>query len=199
MKRLWHHQAAAAGGRATIVAACGTGKTITAAETSRRLAPAGNVLAVIPGPGLLTPAAAEWESWLGPDAGQVAVCGPTAAAAGFGQPPGRAAVASPASLALLLASRRRVTVLTGGPGLPLVAAAHRDHGAPPWDLLIADDAHLTADGPAWAAVHHDELIPAARRLYLTAAASWPATGSLSCSSPAPRPPQRRTAAGPAPP
>ncbi|GAA4263431.1 DEAD/DEAH box helicase [Dactylosporangium darangshiense] len=51
-----------------------------------------------------------------------------------------------------------------------VAAAHRDHAMPPWDLVVVDEAHRTAGdlGRPWSAVHADAQIPARRRLYMTA-------------------------------
>jgi hypothetical protein len=173
MRELWDHQAPAAdaaqavlaaGGRATIVAAVGTGKTITAAAISRQLAPSGRVLAVIPQPGQLAQAAARWADWHDPAAGRLAVCTRTPTAAVTGAK----TADTPADVARLLADRGQVTVLADAGGLPVIMAAHRDHGLPPWDLISVDDAHLTGRGLMWAAVHHDELIPAVRRLYLTA-------------------------------
>ena len=72
--RLWAHQAEAAraaclelsgGSRATVVAACGTGKTVTGAEVSRRVAPGGRVLAVVPTLELLAQTGRSWAAWLG--------------------------------------------------------------------------------------------------------------------------------------
>jgi len=63
-----------------------------------------------------------------------------------------------------------LTIYATYASLPTLIAAHRDHHLPPWDLAIIDEAHRTAGrlGKAWAAIHHDDQIPAARRLYLTA-------------------------------
>ncbi len=185
MKRMREDQAAAVqaacahlagGGRATIVAACGTGKTLTGAEVSRRIAPAGRVLAVVASPAQLARVAAEWADWLGAAAGHlVAVHGSAGTASGQAAPrgdagrPGARAAAGPAELARLLAGGR-VSVLCTYECLPVIIAAHRDYGAPPWDLVLADDAHLAAAGGGglWAVIHRDEMIPASRRLYLTA-------------------------------
>ncbi|WP_442945638.1 DEAD/DEAH box helicase family protein [Nocardia sp. SSK8] len=58
---LWPHQSEAVEkicaslttpGRATAVSACGTGKTIVGAESSRRIAPHGRVLVLVPNPGI---------------------------------------------------------------------------------------------------------------------------------------------------
>ncbi|MBT2212434.1 DEAD/DEAH box helicase family protein [Actinomadura sp. NEAU-AAG7] len=56
---LWRH----AGGRARIVAACGTGKTYVGAEASLALAAHGRVLIVVSTLELLTQTARAWRRW----------------------------------------------------------------------------------------------------------------------------------------
>ncbi len=77
---------------------------------------------------------------------------------------------SPAELVELAAHSGRVTVVSTYAGMNVVAAAHAGYGLPRWDLIIIDEAHRTAGaaGKAWALVHDDAVLPAARRLYLTA-------------------------------
>jgi superfamily II DNA or RNA helicase len=182
---LWPHQDAAVraacnvlatGGRASVVAACGAGKTRTAAEVSRRLAPAGPVLVVVPTLDLLAQTIGAYLDWLGPAAGQiVAVCG-DAGAAGDALEMGKLAGVSPpvttdpGRVATLAGSGGRVTVVCTYTSLPVIAAAHRRHGLRPWELVVADEAHRSAGHGAkpWAVIHWDAHIPAARRLYLTA-------------------------------
>jgi len=194
VSELWPHQAEAAGaacaelaggGRCTLVAACGTGKTIVAAEVSRRVAATGRVLLVVPTLELLAQAAAAWAQWLGRDAGMiVAVCGDENAAAQADQiragmdHTGARVSTDPAALARVLAGDGRVTVLSTYASLPVIALAHRDYHAPQWDLVVADEAHRTAGhgGKPWAAIHHDAVIPAARRLYMTATPRIMASG-----------------------
>ncbi|MFF3911700.1 Helicase associated domain protein [Streptomyces sp. NPDC001848] len=57
--------------------------------------------------------------------------------------------------------------------LPVLIEAHSgEYGLPMdvWDLILVDEAHRTSGslGKAWAAVHDQELLPAMRRLYMTA-------------------------------
>ena len=186
MLRLWAHQAEAAqaacaelsiGGRATVVAACGTGKTVTGAEVSRRLAPVGRVLVVVPTLELLAQTGRAWAGWLRGGAGHViGVCSDQGATddvreALAGMANLRAQVITdPGSLARLLAAGGRLTVLCTYASLPVIAAAHRDHGAPAWDLVIADEAHRSAGHAdrSWSMLHWNAVLPAARRLYMTA-------------------------------
>jgi superfamily II DNA or RNA helicase len=186
LMRLWPFQVQAvsaavaelaSGGRAQVVMACGTGKTNVAAEVSRRVAPAGRVLTVVSSLELLTQTAGAVRALLGEGAGRlVAVCseaGATTSAheghAEFGHL--RAPVTTdPAAIAAAVAGGGRVSVLSTYHSLPALMSAHRDHGLPPWDLMVLDEAHRTAGAPgkAWAVVHDNHVLPAARRLYLTA-------------------------------
>jgi len=186
MMRLWAHQADAAqaacaelsrGGRATVVAACGTGKTVTGAEVSRRLAPAGRVLVVVPTLELLAQTGRAWAGWLREGAGHViGVCSDQSATDDVREAQAamvhlRAQVVTdPGYLARLLGAGGRVTVLCTYASLPVITAAHRDHGAPPWDLVIADEAHRSAGhaNRSWSMLHWDDVLPATRRLYMTA-------------------------------
>jgi superfamily II DNA or RNA helicase len=184
---LWPHQDAGvraacgelcAGGRASLVAACGTGKTAVGAEVSRRLAPAGPVLVVVTTLELLAQTARQYASWLGAAAGPVvAVCGDAGAAeAAAGEVRAQMSglharvTTDPAVLAGLAGAGGRVTVLATYASLPVVAAAHRLHGLGAWELAVVDEAHRSAGHGAksWAVIHWDAQIPAARRLYLTA-------------------------------
>jgi superfamily II DNA or RNA helicase len=185
--QLWPHQAAAVdavcgelggGGRATVVAACGTGKTVVGAEVSRRLAPGGPVLVVVPTLELLAQTARAYAAWLGAAAGHiVAVCGDAAAAADEAhevraQIDGLAAqvTTDPATVAAVARCGGRVSVLSTYASLPAIAAAHYGYGLGRWELVVVDEAHRSAGhgAKAWAVVHWDAQIPAARRVYLTA-------------------------------
>ncbi|MHB0905430.1 hypothetical protein ACYCCE_34570 [Streptomyces californicus] len=69
-----------------------------------------------------------------------------------------------------------VTVFATYASLPVLIAAHSgEYGLPMdvWDVLLVDEAHRTSGslGKAWAAVHDQELVPAMRRLYMTADAA----------------------------
>lgn len=152
------------GGRATIVSACGTGKTLIAALTVESLK-AGRVLVAVPTLDLLAQTARAW-SLAGRTGRTAAVCGVQEIlhTRADGQ-----VTTDPAELAHL-ASGEQVTAYCTYASLPVLIAAHRAHGLPPWDLIVIDEAHRTAGllGKAWGALHHDTEIPARRRLYLTA-------------------------------
>jgi len=182
--KLWPHQLAAVddfcgqvgdGERGTVVAACGTGKTLMAAECSVRLAGGDPVVVMVPTVELLAQTIREWRAHLGPAAGAVvAVCDArlirqAARHAGIGLSDGVEVTTDPARLARLLA-RGRVTVVATYASLPVVKAAFGRHEARRAGLLVADEAHRTAGavGKAWAAVHDELAVPARRRMYLTA-------------------------------
>ncbi|MEY2229513.1 Helicase associated domain protein [Streptomyces sp. BF23-19] len=158
-----------AGLRATVVAACGTGKTVMAASAALRLARHGRVLVLLPTLDLLTQTAREWR--LAGHAGPaVAVCslGDNAQLYGLNV---RATTSAP-QLGLWH-GRGPVTVYATYASLGVIAEAHRGgYGLPmdPFDLVVVDEAHRTSGsaGKVWADVHRQEMIPARRRLYMTA-------------------------------
>jgi len=157
--------------RASVVAACGTGKTLIAARTAARLAARGRVLVLLPTLDLLSQTIRSWRA-AGRKGPAVAVC---SARQALDHEPLSADIpmtTAPGELAALASTGTPgpVTVYATYASLPAVVTAHRDHRLPSWDLVVVDEAHRTAGrlGKAWAAVHHDDQVPAARRLYLTA-------------------------------
>ncbi|MFG2379164.1 Helicase associated domain protein [Streptomyces sp. NPDC048504] len=157
--------------RASVIAACGTGKTLIAARTTARIAPRGRVLVLLPTLDLLSQTIRSWRA-AGRKGTTIAVC--SARQALDHEPLGADTpmTTDPTDLAALTTTPRPgpVTAYATYASLPTVVTAHRDHHLPPWDLVVVDEAHRTAGrlGKAWAAVHHDDQVPAARRLYLTA-------------------------------
>ncbi|MFI7278615.1 Helicase associated domain protein [Streptomyces sp. NPDC049879] len=162
--------APANGLRATVVAACGTGKTLIGVHAARRMAAYGRVLVLVPTLELLAQTAREWRRE-GRQGAMYAVCSLdthadlTAAGA-------RTTNSAP-QLALWVTKERRVTVYATYASLPVLREAHEGaYGltAPAWDLVVVDEAHRTSGhlGKAWARIHDQAVIPAARRLYLTA-------------------------------
>ena len=162
--------------RATAVAACGTGKTLIGAESSRRLAPSGRVLVFVPTLELLTQTAHSYAAHLGAVAGSIAaVCGDHKATESAERLRGeitdlRAPVTTdPGELAALTQRNGRLTVFATYASVPAILTAHADHRCAPWDLVIVDEAHRTAGvAGQWTRVHDNRLLPAHRRLYLTA-------------------------------
>ncbi|MEU4730394.1 Helicase associated domain protein [Streptomyces sp. NPDC023588] len=155
--------------RATVVAACGTGKTFMAAAAALRLARHGRVLVLLPTLDLLTQTVREWRL-AGHSGPAVAVCSleddPQ-----LWQLDVRTTTSAP-QLGLWH-GRGPITVYATYASLPVIAEAHEGlYGLPMdvFDLVIVDEAHRTSGsaGKAWADVHRQEVIPAMRRLYMTA-------------------------------
>ncbi|MFF9645876.1 DEAD/DEAH box helicase family protein [Kitasatospora aureofaciens] len=161
------------GGRATVVAATGSGKTLIAAGCARRLAARGVVL--VPTIELLEQTAEAW-SLRGGCRGLAVAARSRGKALESAEAGGRirAQVSTQAArIADLVASAKPgepVTVFATYASLERIVQAHQLHGLPAWDLVVVDEAHRTAgsDGKAWAAVHADDQVPALRRLYFTA-------------------------------
>ncbi|MFD5423162.1 Helicase associated domain protein [Streptomyces sp. NPDC127069] len=158
-----------AGLRATVVAACGTGKTFMAAAAALRLARGGRVLVLVPTLDLLTQTVREWQA--------VGHTGPAVAVCSLEDHPelwaGQVRSTTSAPQLGLWHGRGPVTVYATYASLPVIAEAHRgEYGLPmeAFDLVVVDEAHRTSGsaGKAWADVHRQEVIPARRRLYMTA-------------------------------
>ncbi|MGW1997454.1 Helicase associated domain protein [Embleya sp. NPDC001921] len=159
------------GNRGLLVSATGTGKTLIAAETARRLAPAGGTLVLVPTLDLLTQTVTAWRT-LGHHEPMLAVCsleGDTALGAA-----GVRATTSGPSLALWAQQHARYTVFGTYASLGAVIHAHTGpYGIPalsPWALVLCDEAHRAAGhvDKTWTDIHDNTLVPARRRLYMTA-------------------------------
>lgn len=155
--------------RATVVSACGTGKTFIAAAAALRLARGGRVLVLLPTLDLLTQTAREWRT-AGHTGPAVAVCSLEDSAHLYAL---KVRATTSAPQLGLWHGRGPVTVYATYASLPVVAEAFGgEYGLAmePFDLVVVDEAHRTSGsaGKAWAAVHRQEVIPAHRRLYMTA-------------------------------
>ncbi|MEU4119055.1 Helicase associated domain protein [Kitasatospora sp. NPDC028055] len=163
------------GGRATVVAATGSGKTLIAAGCARRLAAKGRVLVLVPTIELLEQTAEAW-SLRGARRGlAVAACSREEAlesAEAGGRVHAQVTTQAPriADLVNGAPDNQPVTVYATYASLERIVQAHNDFGLAQWDLVVIDEAHRTAgsEGKAWAAVHDDAQVPAKRRLYFTA-------------------------------
>ncbi|WP_157876849.1 DEAD/DEAH box helicase, partial [Streptomyces graminilatus] len=179
---LWPHQAEAVeavtkaigrGGRTSLIAACGTGKTRIGRAAAARLGTVRRVLVVLPTIELLVQTLRAYRDAGDGTLGTVAaICSdPSVAELELlhGEP-GILVTTTPSVLADSVRADDCVTALSTYASLPVIAEAHSRHGLADWDLAVIDEAHRTtgrADGP-WKTVHRDEHVPARRRLYMTA-------------------------------
>ncbi|MER5878464.1 Helicase associated domain protein [Streptomyces sp. NPDC001910] len=158
--------------RMTVVSACGTGKTLVAQQAAQRLAPHGTVLVLMPTKSLVAQTVRRWR--------QAGRTGPALAACSLGQEESgltraeavlcRDPRTSPQAIAQAARTAGPVTVFSTYGSLHHIRAAHELYGLPPWDLVIADEAHRTcsAFGEGWGTVHDDAAVPAKIRIYMTA-------------------------------
>lgn len=153
--------------RATLVSACGTGKTWMAGAVADRIAGNGVVLVLVPTLDLIAQTIKTWRA-RGYSGAVVAACSDLELAATAKEV--RGVTTAPAELALLVAKQQPVTVVGTYASLPVIIEAHRSYDLPRWDLAIIDEAHSTSGdlGRPWSAVHDQAALPAARRLYMTA-------------------------------
>ncbi|MFJ4806943.1 DEAD/DEAH box helicase [Streptomyces murinus] len=155
--------------RGQVHAACGTGKTIIAAASAKRLVPKGRILVLVPTLDLLTQTVQAWRA-----AGHT---GPTVAVCSLQDDPELwnlkvRSTTNPVQLALWYGSGP-VTIFGTYASLGVLAEAFEGaygQQLAPMDLTVVDEAHRTSGsmGKAWADVHNQSVIPSYRRLYLTA-------------------------------
>ncbi|MFJ1878654.1 DEAD/DEAH box helicase [Streptomyces chartreusis] len=155
--------------RGQVHAACGTGKTIIAAASAKRLAPKGRILVLVPTLDLLTQTVQAWRG--------VGHAGPAVAVCSLQDDPELwylkvRATTNPVQLALWH-GQGPVTIFGTYASLGVLAEAFEGaygQQLAPMDLTVVDEAHRTSGsmGKAWADVHHQGAIPSHRRLYLTA-------------------------------
>uniref|UniRef100_UPI002F907FE4 DEAD/DEAH box helicase n=1 Tax=Streptomyces sp. NBC_01562 TaxID=2975879 RepID=UPI002F907FE4 len=155
--------------RGQVHAACGTGKTIIAAASAKRIVPKGRILVLVPTLDLLTQTVQAWRA-----AGHT---GPAVAACSLQDDPELwnlkvRSTTNPVQLALWHGSGP-VTIFGTYASLGVLAEAFEGvygQQLAPMDLTVVDEAHRTSGsmGKAWADVHNQSVIPSHRRLYLTA-------------------------------
>lgn len=170
-------RALSAGGRAQVVMATGTGKTLVGIAAARRLTPVGTVAVLVPSLALLAQTLQMWR----------AACGAFPALAVCSADPGDLGAdlegelgylgvpvtTEPAAVADWLAAPSpgpRVVFATYHSSPRLAEAFAAVPGLAPLDLVVFDEAHRTATDPfaPFATALHDVNIPAVRRLFLTA-------------------------------
>ncbi|MDX3579225.1 DEAD/DEAH box helicase [Streptomyces sp. FL07-04A] len=155
--------------RGQVHAACGTGKTLIAAAAAKRLVPKGRVLVLVPTLDLLAQTVKAWHC-----AGHR---GPAVAVCSLQDDPELwnvrvRSTTNPVQLALWHGSGP-VTLYATYASLGVLAEAFEglySQKLDPVDLAVVDEAHRTSGsmGKAWAGIHDQSVIPAYRRLYLTA-------------------------------
>ncbi|WP_327411372.1 Helicase associated domain protein (plasmid) [Streptomyces sp. NBC_01281] len=155
--------------RGQVHAACGTGKTIIAAASAKRIAPKGRILVLVPTLDLLTQTVKAWRG--------VGHAGPAVAVCSLTDDPELwtlkvRSTTNPVQLALWH-GEGPVTIFGTYASLGVLAEAFEGaygQQLAPVDLVVVDEAHRTSGsmGKAWAGVHDQRVIPAYRRLYLTA-------------------------------
>ncbi|GAA0454045.1 DEAD/DEAH box helicase [Streptomyces olivaceiscleroticus] len=155
--------------RGQVIAACGTGKTLMAAAAARRLVPRGRVLVVVPTLELLTQTVRAWR--------QAGHTGPAVAVCSLEEDPElwnlRVRSTTSAPRLALWHGTGPVTIYATYASLGVLAEAFEGvygQRLDPLDLAVIDEAHRTSGslGKAWADIHEQSVIPAARRLYMTA-------------------------------
>ena len=168
--------------RGKLIMACGSGKTFIALRVAEAIAGVGGrVLYLVPSISLFQQSMREWATQRELPHRYIGICSDTRT----GRHNEDASLqeleipvtTNPATIskALREAPREAVTVVfCTYHSLGLVARA-QDDGAPPFDLVLCDEAHRTtgAEGPGDAAspfnlVHDNERVRAAKRLYMTA-------------------------------
>ncbi|MBQ0986496.1 Helicase associated domain protein [Streptomyces sp. F63] len=155
--------------RGQVHAACGTGKTIIAAASAKRLVPKGRILVLVPTLDLLAQTVQAWRG-AGHTGPAVAVCSLQ------GDPElWNLKVRSTTNSVQLALWHGSGPVTIFGTYASLGVLAEAFEGAygqqlAPMDLTVVDEAHRTSGsmGKAWADVHDQGVIPSYRRLYLTA-------------------------------
>lgn len=155
--------------RGQVHAACGTGKTIIAAASAKRIVPKGRVLVLVPTLDLLAQTVRAWH-----EAGHR---GPAVAVCSLQDDPELwslkvRSTTNPIQLALWH-GQGPVTIYATYASLGVLAEAFEGvygQKLDRVDLAVVDEAHRTSGsmGKAWADIHDQTVIPASRRLYLTA-------------------------------
>lgn len=155
--------------RGQVHAACGTGKTLIAAASAKRLVPKGRKLVLVPTLDLLSQTVKAWH-----EAGHT---GPAVAVCSLQDDPELwnlrvRSTTNPVQLALWH-GQGPVTIYATYASLGVLAEAFEGvygQQLAPVDLAVVDEAHRTSGsmGKAWADIHDQSVIPAHRRLYLTA-------------------------------
>ncbi|MDE0014218.1 MAG: DEAD/DEAH box helicase family protein [Candidatus Poribacteria bacterium] len=168
--------------RGKLIMACGTGKTFAALRIAEHLAGVGGrVLYLVPSIGLFAQAMREWSEQQGVPHRYIGICSDTKA----GKTSEDASIleleipvtTDPADISKALQrsdENSMQVVFCTYHSLPIVEAA-QDAGAPPFDIVLCDEAHRTTGiednddkTSPFVLVHNADRIRAKKRLYMTA-------------------------------
>ena len=177
LQGLEHHD------RGRLIMACGTGKTFTALRIAERFVPDGEaILFLAPTIALVSQARREWLTHTTRKLDSLVVCSDPYAGGKNEQEDIRISelecpvVSKPDEIAARLdAARHTKVVFCTYQSLMRVVEAQQDHGAPPFALTIADEAHRTTgvlnrkrEKVDFQLVHDAERLLTGKRLYMTA-------------------------------
>jgi len=180
--------------RGQLIMACGSGKTFTALRIAEAHAqPEGHILFLVPSLALLSQALTEWTQQATLALTAFAVCSDSEVGAGSARSDAEQsdrfrlslhelaypATTNAATLATQHAARRRpasmTVVFSTYHSIATIERAQKEHGLPPFDLAICDEAHRTT-GQTWEGdeeshfvrIHDSKGIATRKRLYMTA-------------------------------
>ncbi|MGS0998938.1 DEAD/DEAH box helicase [Rhodanobacter sp. UC4451_H18] len=176
--------------RGKLIMACGTGKTFTALKIAEDLAGKGKrVLFLVPSLALLSQTLTEWTQESATPLHSFAVCSDADvgkkrkadddSVQTFTHELRYPATTDAARLAKEMAKRHDAThmsvVFATYHSIDVVSQAQHEHGLPPFDLIVCDEAHRTTgatfdgdDESHFVKVHAPDFIHAGKRLYMTA-------------------------------
>jgi predicted helicase len=176
--------------RGKLIMACGTGKTFTSLKIAEAQAGQGKrVLFLVPSLSLLSQTLTEWTQESEVPLHSFAVCSDSDVGKKrkkdddtvqtFTHELRYPATTEPARLAIEMAKRHEAdhmsVVFSTYHSIDVIARAQAEHGLPPFDLVVCDEAHRTTgatfgddDESAFVRVHDSDYIRAAKRLYMTA-------------------------------
>ena len=177
--------------RGKLIMACGTGKTFTALRIAEEIAGVGGrVLYLVPSIGLFSQAMREWAEQQGVSHRYIGICSDTKAGKMHEDasileleiPVTTNATAISDALQKTDENNMKVVFCTYH-SLPIVEAA-QDAGAPPFDIILCDEAHRTTgvehpddETSPFVLIHDKERICAKKRLYMTATSRLYAEGA----------------------
>ena len=176
--------------RGKLIMACGTGKTFTSLKIAEAYAGAGKrVLFLVPSLSLLSQTLTEWTQESTTPLHSFAVCSDSDVGKKrkkdddvvqtFTHELRYPATTNPARLALEMGKRHddshMSVVFSTYHSIDTISQAQSDHGLPPFDLIVCDEAHRTTgatfgdeDESNFVKVHDASFIQASKRLYMTA-------------------------------